>query len=340
MNSPTLIYLTFLIIDVCPIRVYHNNKVYFKEWRHHMYWGDKPYHSLNYFLRQKFGEKIFKISLDGGFTCPNRDGTLSDKGCIFCSGRGSGDFAPPAILPISEQFYQSRALLDNKWKSGKYIAYFQAFSNTYAPVDVLRKKYEEALSLPDVVGIAIATRPDCLDHSVLDLLDEINQKTYLWVELGLQTIHEDTAFLIQRGYSLSCFEEAVHNLSKRNIDTVVHLILGLPGENKSDILSSIQYIASQSVQGVKLHLLHIIKNTPLYDYYLKNPFHVLTMEEYIDLVIDCLELLPPYMVVHRITGDGPKELLAAPLWSKNKKAVLNGIHKRFKERNTWQGKLY
>ncbi|WP_341878038.1 TIGR01212 family radical SAM protein [Defluviitalea saccharophila] len=305
-----------------------------------MYWGDKPYYSLNYFLRQKFGEKVFKISLDGGFTCPNRDGTLSKNGCIFCSGRGSGDFAPPAILPITEQFNRSRALLKDKWKSGKYIVYFQAFTNTYGPVDVLRKKYEEALSLPNVVGIAIATRPDCLSKPVLDLLDEINKKTYLWVELGLQTMHEDTAVLIQRGYPLSCFEEAVNNLSKRNIDTVIHMILGLPGESKSDMLSSIKYAAKQPIQGIKLHLLHIIKDTPLYEYYLKNPFHVLTMDEYIDLVIDCIELLPPHMVIHRITGDGPKALLAAPLWSKNKKAVLNGIHKRLKERNTWQGKLY
>lgn len=303
-------------------------------------WDDKPYYSLNYYLRQKFGEKVFKISLDGGFTCPNRDGTLSKKGCIFCSGRGSGDFAPSAVLPITEQFHQSRTLLIDKWKSGKYIAYFQAFTNTYAPVDVLRKKYEEAISLPDVVGIAIATRPDCLSQPVLDLLEEINKKTYLWVELGLQTMHEDTASLIQRGYTLSCFEEAVSNLSKRNIDTVVHLILGLPGESKNDMLSSVQYVSKQPIQGVKLHLLHIIKNTPLYDYYLKKPFHVFTMNEYTDLVIDCIELLPPHIVIHRITGDAPKALLIAPLWSKNKKAVLNGIHKRFKERNAWQGKLY
>lgn len=303
-------------------------------------WGDKAYHSLDYYLRQKFGEKVIKISLDGGFTCPNRDGTLSNKGCIFCSGRGSGDFTPSSILPITEQFVQARNLLKTKWAMGKYIAYFQAFTNTYAPVDELKKKYEEALSLPDVIGIAIATRPDCLNHSILDLLHEINKKTYLWVELGLQTMHDNTASLIQRGYTLTCFEEAVNNLSKINIETVVHLILGLPGEDKDDILSSIKYVGRQPVQGIKLHLLHILKNTPLNDLYLNSPFHILELEEYIDLVVDCLELLPQHIVIHRMTGDGPKELLIAPSWSKNKRAVLNGIHKRLKERNTWQGKLF
>lgn len=305
-----------------------------------MNWDGIAYHSLNYHLRKKFNEKVFKISLDGGFTCPNRDGSISDNGCIFCSGRGSGDFIPAADLSLFEQFMKGKELLEKKWSAGKYIAYFQAFTNTYAPVDILRKKYEEALSFPGVVGLAIATRPDCLGHDVLDLLDEINKKTYLWVELGLQTIHEKTASLIHRGYSLSCFNEAVYNLNERKIESVVHLILGLPGENKEDMLSSVKYISMQPVQGVKLHLLHILKNTPLYQMYLKNPFKVLEKDEYIDLIIDCLELLPPDMVIHRLTGDGSKDLLIAPLWSKNKKAVLNGIHKRLKERNTWQGKFY
>lgn len=328
-----------MIIDVSPIKVYHNNSMLL-EWRLIMYWGNKPYHSLDFYLRQKFGEKVFKVSLDGGFTCPNRDGTLSKKGCIFCSGRGSGDFTPSANLSITDQFIEGRTLLKKKWSSEKYIAYFQAFTNTYGPIEELRTKYEEAIALPGVVGIAIATRPDCLDEAVLDLLDEMNRKTYLWVELGLQTVHETTASFIQRSYPLSNFNEAVRNLSKRNIETVVHLILGLPGENKADMLSSVKYISKQPLQGVKLHLLHILKNTPLEKQYEKNPFPIFTMDEYIDLVIDCLELLPPHMVIHRMTGDGPKALLIAPFWSKNKRAVLNGIHKRLKERNTWQGKLY
>ncbi|WP_058486582.1 TIGR01212 family radical SAM protein [Defluviitalea phaphyphila] len=305
-----------------------------------MKWGNKPYYSLDFYLRQKFGQKVFKISLDGGFTCPNRDGTISEKGCIFCSERGSGDFTPPSHLSITEQFIKGRKLLEKKWPSGKYIAYFQAFTNTYAPIKELRKKYEEALSIPGVVGIAIATRPDCLDNSVLDLLEEINKKTYLWVELGLQSIHETTASLINRGYSLSCFEDAVNNLFKRKIEVVVHLILGLPGENKNDMLDSIKYINNMPIQGIKLHLLHVLKNTPLHSIYKKNPFHILEMKEYVNLVIDCLEILSPSIVIHRITGDGSKNILVAPTWSKNKRAVLNEIHKTFKLRNTWQGKFF
>lgn len=305
-----------------------------------MNWGNSAYHSLNFHLRDKYNDKIFKIPLDGGFTCPNRDGTLSDKGCIFCSGRGSGDFVLSPEQSLADQFTKGRQLLKNKWPSGKYIAYFQAFTNTYAPIDILKKKYDEALSLPDVVGLAIATRPDCLDEKVLELLDEINRKTYLWIELGLQTIHEKTASIIQRGYSLPCFNEAVYNLYKRNIEIVVHLILGLPGESKEDILSSVKFITKQPIQGIKLHLLHVLKDTPLYYLYKKSPFKIFEEDEYIELVIDCLELLSPDIIIHRLTGDGSKDLLVAPLWSKNKRSVLNGINKKLKERNTWQGKLY
>ncbi|NLJ87394.1 MAG: TIGR01212 family radical SAM protein [Epulopiscium sp.] len=305
-----------------------------------MNWDGISYHSLNYYLRKKFNDKVLKISLDGGFTCPNRDGTISDRGCIFCSGRGSGDFILSPDLSLNEQFNKGRKLLEKKWPSGKYIAYFQAFTNTYAPVDILRKKYEEALSLPGVVGLAIATRPDCLNDEVLELLDEINKKTFLWIELGLQTMHEKTASFIQRGYPLSCFNEAVYNLYKRKIEIVVHLILGIPGESKEDMLSSVKFISRQTVKGVKLHLLHILKYTPLHEIYKKSPFKVLEKDEYVELIIDCLELLPPDMVIHRLTGDGSKDLLVAPNWSKDKRGVLNSIHKRLKERNTWQGKYY
>lgn len=302
-----------------------------------MRWDDKRYHSLNYELREIFGQKVFKLSLNGGFTCPNRDGKIGDRGCIFCSEEGSGEFAAPMDLSISKQIQQQKEFLSPKWRTGKYIAYFQNFTNTYSNVDDLRRKYEEAIESEEVVGLAIATRPDCLGEDVLGLLEEFSKITYLWVELGLQTIHERTARLIRRGYNLSCFEEAVKNLKDRNINTVTHLIIGLPFETKKDILESAKYIADNRVDGVKLHLMHILKDTDLYDYYLNNPFPLLTQEEYISLITDIIEILPPDMVIHRLTGDGAKDKLIGPRWSLNKLGVLSGIDRELKNRVSYQG---
>ena len=305
-----------------------------------MRWGDKAYYSLNFYLRQHFQGKIAKISLDGGFSCPNRDGTLGKSGCIFCSPAGSGDFAGSRKKSISEQFYEVKKQMDDKWNPSGYIAYFQAYTNTYAPLPLLQKKYEEALSLPNVVGLAIATRPDCLSEEVIEYLVELNKRTFLWVELGLQTIHETSAIQIRRGYSLDCFYQAVQSLHQNHIATVSHLIFGLPYESRDEMLESVQYVAHLPLQGVKLHLLHVLKHTDLGKQYEQRPFPLLSQSEYIDLIVDALELLSPAMVIHRMTGDGPKELLLAPTWSLQKRNVLNGIEKELKKRNSWQGKKY
>ncbi len=302
-----------------------------------MRWNDKRYHTLNYELRKIFFQKVIKLSLDGGFTCPNRDGSIGTKGCIFCSEQGSGEFSAPRSLDIKQQINQQKEFLSPKWRTGKYIAYFQNFTNTYAPVDELRKKFYEAISCDDIVGLAIATRPDCLPEDVLDLLEELSKKTFLWIELGLQTIHENTAKLISRGYSLKCFEEAVQRLKNRNITTVTHLILGLPGERREDILKSVEYVGQKGIWGVKLHLLHILRNTDLYKLYMQEKFKLFTQEEYISLIADALEILPPDVVVHRVTGDGAKDLLVGPRWSLNKLAVLTGIDGELKKRGTYQG---
>ena len=291
-------------------------------------------------LREKFGEKIYKVALNGGMTCPNRDGTLGSRGCIFCSAGGSGDFAGNRQDSITEQIEKQTASIRQKRGVAKFIAYFQAYTNTYAPVDYLRKIYTEALSHPDIVAISIGTRPDCLDEDILQLLDELNQKKPVWVELGLQTIHETTAQYIRRGYALSCFETAVSELRKRNLDVIVHTILGLPGESKNDILSTIEYLNHQDIQGIKLQLLHVLKGTDLAEDYLAGKFQVYSMEEYLELVIDCLEHLNPEIVIHRLTGDGPKDLLIAPLWSSAKRTVLNTLHRECKLRHSFQGKQY
>ena len=285
-------------------------------------WNGKPYHSFDYMLKERFGEKIYKVALNGGMTCPNRDGTLGSRGCIFCSAGGSGDFAGNRQDSITQQIEKQAASIRQKRGVAKFIAYFQAYTNTYAPVDYLRKIYTKAISHPDIVAVSIGTRPDCLDKDILQLLDELNQKKPVWVELGLQTIHETTAQYIRRGYPLSCFEQAVSELRKRNLDVIVHTILGLPGENRNDILSTIEYLNHQDIQGIKLQLLHVLKGTDLADDYLAGKFQVYTMEEYLDLVIDCLEHLNPEIVIHRLTGDGPKDLLIAPLWSSTKRTVL------------------
>jgi radical SAM protein (TIGR01212 family) len=303
------------------------------------FWGNKRYLSLNHFLREKFGEKIFKISLDAGFSCPNRDGKISKGGCLFCSERGSGDFAGDRNFSIENQFVDIKNMMANKWKSGKYIAYFQAYTNTYAPIDILKEKYDEALKQKDVVGLAIATRPDCLSEEVLDLLEEINKKVYVWIELGFQTVSDETAKLINRGYTLDVFEKALEDLRKRNIDVVVHTIFGLPKENKEDMLNTIRYLADKDIQGIKFHLLHLMKDTPMVKLYEKGMIEFLSKEDYIDLICQSICMLPQNVVVHRLTGDSPRELLIGPMWSLKKWEILNEIDKTMEDNDYYQGKF-
>lgn len=300
----------------------------------------KHYYSLDAYLKETFGEKVYRISLNAGCTCPNRDGTKGTRGCIFCSQGGSGDFAGNVSVSITEQLKAGKAKLAEKTNCKKYIAYFQAYTNTYAPASYLRPLFMEAISQPDVAALSIATRPDCIPDEILDLLDELGQIKPVWIELGLQTIHEKTAHLIRREFSLSCYDQAVHTLTKHQIPVICHIILGLPGETKNEMLKTVDYIAHSPVQGVKLQLLHVLEHTDLADYYREHPFPIFSMEEYCDLIVDCIERLPDSMVIHRITGDGPKALLIAPKWSGDKKRVLNTIQKRFRERDTWQGKSY
>lgn len=324
-------------------------------------WNDKRYHSLDYYLKNTYGTKMYKLALNAGMTCPNRDGKLGTTGCIFCSQGGSGEFAASKYLSIPEQIEEAKLLINTKVKRSikvgddsynvsddgltpedaklnkvKYIAYFQAYTNTYAPINYLRKVFYEAIKSSDVEIISIATRPDCLGPDVLDLIDEINRIKPVWIELGLQTMHEKTAKIIKRGYKLNVFENAVTDLNKIGVNIIVHLILGLPGETEQDMLDTINYIAKQHIHGVKLQLLHILKNTALVN--LMPSMHILTMEEYTDLVIKCIERLPQEIVIHRLTGDGPKGTLLAPLWSKDKLTVMNTINHKMKEQDTWQGK--
>jgi radical SAM protein (TIGR01212 family) len=303
-----------------------------------MKWNDKRYHSLNYELKKVFGEKTIKLSINGGFTCPNRDGTVGERGCIFCSEKGSGDFAGNVDSSISKQIDEQIDYLSNKWKSSSYIAYFQSYTNTYDTVQNLEKKYLEALNCENIKGLAIATRPDCINEDIVKLLSNLNEKTYLWVELGLQTIHESTATDIRRGYSINAFNEAMELLNKYNIKTVVHLILGLPKESKEQMLESVKYIANKKIWGVKLHLLHVLKNTDLEKLYQETNFNILSQEEYVNLICNCIEILPEDVVIHRITGDGKRSELVSPLWSLNKKQVLNDIDAELLRRNTYQGK--
>lgn len=303
-------------------------------------WGDKRYYSLNYFLRSKFGCKVFKISLDAGFSCPNRDGTVSSGGCIFCSEKGSGDFAGQRSSSLTKQFMDIKAVMNKKWKYGKYIAYFQAYTNTYGPIEELRRKYYEALNQDGVVGIALATRPDCLGEEVLNLLEEINKSTYLWVELGLQTINENTALLINRGYTIDVYNSAVKKLRDRNISVVVHTIFGLPEESKEDMLNTIKYISNSDIQGVKFHLLHLMKDTPLVNFYDKGMLNFLGMEEYVELITKAISMLSPDIVVHRLTGDAPRDMLIEPKWSLKKWEVLNSIDNKLETEEIYQGKCF
>lgn len=290
------------------------------------------YYSLNQYLRDTFGQKVYKIAIDGGFTCPNRDGTLDTRGCIFCSGVGSGEFAQDRMESIALQITKAKERVAGKIKEGKYIAYFQAFTNTYAPVSRLRKLYEEAMAQEDVVALSIATRPDCLSTEIIELLVECNRKMPVWVELGLQTIHEDTAQYIRRGYALSVFDDAVKRLQEAGISVIVHVILGLPGESREDMLETVDYVGKSGIDGIKLQLLHVIQGTDLEKEYKQGKFQVLELEEYVQLVADCIALLPKDMVIHRMTGDGDKRTLVAPMWSADKKKVLNRLNQVIRER--------
>lgn len=366
-----------------------------------MDWNGKPYHSLDYEMKRRFGTKVYKIALEGGMTCPNRDGTIGTGGCIFCSAGGSGDFAVPLQgaadmtagpwaeftgkpdtapgartdpanepdaapdartdlaneiratahfrtaftdgITLEESVHRQIELaisrISRKMGSspGAYIAYFQSYTNTYAPVSYLRRLFTAAILHPEIRVLSIATRPDCLPEEVLDLLEELNQIKPVWIELGLQTIHPDTARLIRRGYELGCFTDAKNRLRRRGLEVIVHVILGLPGEDRTQMLETVSWLGSNDIQGIKLQLLHILKGTDLALLYEKTPFPVMSMEEYLDLVIDCVALLPPEIVIHRITGDGPKNLLIAPLWSANKRLVLNTLTRCFQERGITQG---
>lgn len=292
--------------------------------------GDKRYHSISTWLKRTFGEKTIKLAIDGGFTCPNRDGSKGVGGCIFCSDSGSGEFASD----IDDQI----RLLSNKWPHARYLGYFQNHTNTYAPVSELAAKYNEVLKNPKIEGLVIGTRPDCLSEEVLALLSEINKTHFLWVELGLQTIHEDSANLINRCYDLSVFDQAMVQLSARGIKTVVHLILGLPGESHDDMLDSVRYVSSiPGLFGMKLHLLNIVKGSQMeYLYPDYQPFA--SIEKYVNLVVECLEIIPPEVTIHRLTGDAPRSILINPPWSFNKRTILNGIDDRMHLLDTWQGK--
>ncbi|MGB3368623.1 MAG: TIGR01212 family radical SAM protein [Acidaminobacteraceae bacterium] len=304
-----------------------------------MRWNDKRYNNINYNLKEKFGSKVIKLSIDGGFTCPNRDGKVAKNGCIFCSEMGSGDFAgcKDRSGSIHDQMNHQILLLKEKWPEAKYIAYFQNFTNTYDTVDNLRIVFEQALSFDHVVGLAIATRSDCLGDDVLDLLDELNKKTYLWLEIGLQSYSDKTNNLIRRGYDNSVLEDSLKKLANLNIETVLHLIAGLPYESDEDFIKSIRYVNKLNPSGVKIHLLHILKNTELYNMYIEKPFHIYEYEEYLNLICKAIEILDPSIVIHRLTGDGPKDLLFEPRWTLDKRRTLNGITKELNIRNTYQG---
>lgn len=298
------------------------------------------YYSLNEYLRRHFGGPVYKLSLNGGMTCPNRDGKIDTRGCIFCSAGGSGEFAASAVLDIDKQIESAKRLVTGKTKAESFIAYFQPFTNTYADVSYLEKIFMQAIMRDDVCALSVATRPDCLENDKLELLSRLNKIKPVFVELGLQTVHSRTASYIRRGYELDVFDKAVADLKSIGINVVVHIILGLPGESREDMLESVSYVAHSGADGIKLQLLHLLKGTDLATEYEKEPFHILTLDEYTELICDCIELLPPDMVVHRITGDGDKKLLIEPQWSGNKRLVLNTINKALRERNVIQGSKY
>ena len=303
-------------------------------------WLDRPYYSLDAYCKNRYGSKVYKIALDAGLTCPNRDGTLGSRGCIFCSAGGSGDFAVKPMDSVASQLKTGQEMFGKKKTGNLFIAYFQAYTNTYGKLEYLAEIYEEALKQPQIVGISIATRPDCLPEEVLDLLVSLQNKyphKDIWVELGLQTIHDTTAAYIRRGYKLEVFDTAVANLKARNIPVIVHVILGLPGETTEMILETVRYLNHHSIFGIKLQLLHVLKNTDLADDYLAGKFETLSKEDYMSLLITCLKNLSPDIVIHRLTGDGPKDLLIAPTWSLYKRDFFNTMHRHLKQSGEYQG---
>lgn len=301
---------------------------------------NKRYHTWNYYLRSNFGEKVFKVSINAGFSCPNIDGTVAYGGCTYCSKQGSGDFAGNPNDNLIKQFEDIKEMMHKKWHNAKYIGYFQAFTNTHAPVNVLKEKYETILNLDDVIGLSISTRPDCLPDDILEYLSELNKKTNLWVELGLQTIHDKTSKVINRGHDYNTFLEGVEKLKKHNIKTVVHIINGLPGEDYDMMMETAKAVADLGVHGIKIHLLHVLKDTPMENMLQKGTFELMEKDDYINLVCDQLEILPPDMVVHRLTGDGKRDEMVGPMWSLKKWEVLNAIDDTMRERNSYQGINY
>ncbi|MDU6983004.1 MAG: TIGR01212 family radical SAM protein [Terrisporobacter othiniensis] len=301
---------------------------------------NKRYHTWNYYLRNTFGEKVFKVSINAGFTCPNIDGKVAYGGCTYCSKEGSGDFAGNPKDDLIKQFKEIKEMMLKKWPNAKYIGYFQAYTNTYAPLEVLKEKYETILEQEDVVGLSISTRPDCLEDDVVEYLSELNKRTNLWVELGLQTIHDSTSKIINRGHDYKTFLEGVEKLKAKNIKIVVHIINGLPGEDYNMMMETAKAVADLNVHGIKIHLLHVIKDTPMARMLEKNMMSLMTQEEYVNLVCDQIEILPPEMIIHRLTGDGKKEDLVGPLWSLKKWEVLNAIDDTLKSRNSCQGIKY
>ena len=299
--------------------------------------SNKRYHTLDYFYKHKFDSKVFKVSLNAGFTCPNRDGKVGTKGCIYCSNSGSGEFAGNPKDSLIKQFEEVKTIMNKKWPNSKYIGYFQANTNTYAPLNELKEKYETILNIDNVVGLSIATRPDSITDECLDYLEELNKKTYLTIELGLQTIHEETSMLINRCHTLECFNIMVEKLRKRNINVVIHVINGLPYETKEMMIDTIKYLNNLDIQGIKIHMLHILKNTELEKLYIIKPFKILNKEEYVDIVCDQLEYLRPEIVINRITGDPKVEDLIEPNWLTKKFCVLNEIDKEMVRRNSYQG---
>lgn len=304
------------------------------------HWGEKRYHSLDYYLKETFREKLYKLSLNGGMSCPNRDGKLGDKGCIFCSLGGSGDFAGDQHLPIKEQMNQQKQLVNRKHTGSSYIGYFQAYTNTYASVDYLEKLFMEVILEPDIKILSIATRPDCLSPQILELLSRLNKIKPVWIELGLQTIHKQSADFIRRGYDLDVFDKAVYDLKNIGISVIVHVILYLPDETEDMMLETVSHLNKLPINGIKLQLLHVLKGTDLADIYAEKPFHLPTSEEYICLLGKIISHLREDIIIHRLTGDGPKHLLIAPLWTANKRMVLNQIQKYLKNADIWQGKEY
>lgn len=304
------------------------------------FWLDRPYYSLDAYCKKRYGAKVYKIALDAGLTCPNRDGTLGNRGCIFCSAGGSGDFAVKPMDSVAHQLKTGQEMFGKKKTGNLFIAYFQAYTNTYGKLEYLAEIYEEALKQPQIVGISIATRPDCLPKEVLDLLVSLQEKyphKDIWVELGLQTIHDSTAAYIRRGYKLEVFDTAVANLKSRNIPVIVHVILGLPGETADMVLKTLHYLNNLSIFGIKLQLLHVLKDTDLATDYLAGKFETLSKEEYMSLLILCLKNLSPDIVIHRLTGDGPKDLLIAPTWSLYKRDFFNTLHRHLKQTGEYQG---